>query len=276
MAMRIDHTLKRFYPLQYNIMKRYELTPQQGYVFGYLYNHCQNLKKGGYIGYSDERMAEDLDMTIRTFQREMKVLKDKGLIIVNNEGKRSKVARKSREIYINDEIYLYNSEDVEPEEETATSESKELQVLRQQLEVQTKLIEQLQAQLKAEAIQVTFLGKELIKAGYVTKKQYEKDWKAYNQMLEKFFDIVDLYWFNKALKYITVESKKSTVRNKPGYLFKALQDSALQYQIALKNQELASNGYEPFQDLMKSEAQKDNEHDEEVRRWLIENGFITE
>lgn len=96
----------RFIPLFYEIKENYDLTYQQAGVYGYIFNHCMNLNDKGYVGYSDEKMAAELGLANSTFRREVKVLKDKNLIIIRNPQKRSKKAGDSRMIYINTDVYM--------------------------------------------------------------------------------------------------------------------------------------------------------------------------
>lgn len=96
----------RWYKYFYEIEREFELTAQQTKIFGYIYNHCQSMTDNGYIGYSDEHMAEKLNMTYERFRKELYVLRKKELIIIKNPGKRTKKTGQSRMIYINTAIFL--------------------------------------------------------------------------------------------------------------------------------------------------------------------------
>lgn len=131
--MNINWKSLRYYPYFYSIEKRYELNERQTKVFGYLYNHCINLNDNGFCGYSDERMSQILNIPNRTFQRDLKSLKDKGLITVKNEGRRTKMTGQSREIYLSPNPFLSD---------------KQLSLEEIQLEKKDRKIEQLEKQLE--------------------------------------------------------------------------------------------------------------------------------
>lgn len=96
----------RYIPLITQIQKDYELSYQQAAVYGYLFNHCMNVNKNGYCGYSDQRIADEMNIGYRQFKRELEALKKKNLIITKNPGKRTKKTGESRMLYINTEVYL--------------------------------------------------------------------------------------------------------------------------------------------------------------------------
>ena len=121
----------------YEIQKEFELSAQQTYVYGYFYNHCKNLRDDGWCGYSDERLSKELDMSLRTFQRELETLKKKGLLIVQNPGKRTRRTGKSRMIYINTSVFL--------EEDQISLTDIELENAKKEIERLRKENEDLQA-----------------------------------------------------------------------------------------------------------------------------------
>lgn len=98
--------LGRYYPVHHEILHEYDLNPRQALIFGYLFNHCQQLKNNGYCGYSNERIAKDLNMPKDTFKTELGVLKRKELIVIDNSRRFTKVPGKSRVIYIKSQPFL--------------------------------------------------------------------------------------------------------------------------------------------------------------------------
>lgn len=96
----------RWIKYYYEIQQKFELSAQQTMIYGYLYNHCQNLNDDGYCGYSDQKMADELNVSYERFRKELAVLKNKKLIIIKNPQKRAKKANESRMIYINTEVFL--------------------------------------------------------------------------------------------------------------------------------------------------------------------------
>lgn len=131
--MNINWKSLRYYPYFHGVRKRYELNERQTAIFGYFYNHCINLNDNGFCGYSNEKMSEELNIPVRTFKRDIKELKDKGLITVKNEGRRTKVTGQSREIYLSPNPFLSD---------------KQLSLEEIQLESKERRIEQLEKQLE--------------------------------------------------------------------------------------------------------------------------------
>ena len=103
---RIKLSKLRFKPLIDSIYENFNLTSQQAHVYGYFWNHCMNLNDDGWCGYSDERIAKDLRLGVKTFKRELTVLKNKNLIFIKNPGKRTKRTGESRMIYLNTEYFI--------------------------------------------------------------------------------------------------------------------------------------------------------------------------
>ena len=118
----------RYWQYQYELVAEYGLTHQQGVVYAYLYNHCVNINENGYCGYSDERMANEIKIPYSSFKKELKILKEKNLITVENPGKRTKKTGESRMIYINAEIYIQSEKDI-PQEDT------QIQKLQQEIDI---------------------------------------------------------------------------------------------------------------------------------------------
>ena len=129
----------RWYKYFYEIEREFELTAQQTKIFGYIFNHCQSMTDNGYIGYSDEHMAEKLNMTYERFRKELYVLRKKELIIIKNPGKRTKKTGQSRMIYINTSIFL--------EEEQTTLTDIELENARKENDAIKKENERLRDEL---------------------------------------------------------------------------------------------------------------------------------
>ena len=96
----------RFTPIIDYVRKKFHLTWQQAGVYGFFFNHCQNINDDGWCGYSDEYIAKELELGVRTLQRELETLKSKNLITVKNSGKRTKRTGQSRMIYLNTEIFI--------------------------------------------------------------------------------------------------------------------------------------------------------------------------
>lgn len=104
--MKLNYKLNRYWQYPYELQKKYDLTESETVLFAFLYNHCINLNDAGYCGYSNEKISELTRQPLRTMQRNLKNLKDKKMIIIENPGKRTRIKGKSRMIYINDNIFV--------------------------------------------------------------------------------------------------------------------------------------------------------------------------
>ncbi len=212
----------RYWQLQYELIHNFELTYQQGAVYAYLYNHCININDNGYCGYSDERIAEDLKLANSTCRREIKVLKDKGLIVVENPGKRTKKTGESRMIYINEENYLQSEKEIYREDSQMQRLQQENELLKQQLvELEKKIV-------KDNPSQISFLGLKLVKSGFITGEEYMKECEFYNTILQKFLEDTDFEWVQKSFRYFT-NKKATSIDCYPSYLTACIKSSILHY-----------------------------------------------
>lgn len=212
----------RYWQLQYELIHKYELTYQQGAVYAYLYNHCININDNGYCGYSDERIAEDLKLANSTCRREIKVLKDKGLIVVKNPQKRSKKTGESRMLYINADIYIQSEKEIFPENTQILNLQQENESLKQQIaELEQKIV-------KLNSLQISFLGLNLVKSGFITGEEYMKECDFYNSILQKFLEDTDFGWVQKSFNYFA-NKKAQKIDCYPSYLTSCIKSSVLHY-----------------------------------------------
>jgi len=212
---------QRFWQFQYELVHDYELTCQQGVVYAYLYNHCININDNGYCGYSDERMAKELKIHERTLRRELKVLRDKGLIIVKNPQKRSKRTGESRMFYINADVYI--SQQLDLTDVQNDNLRRENERLRQQNEELEKLIEE-----QRRSVQISHLGLKLVKQGFMSGEDYMVECQFYNTILQKFLEDSDYEWVMKSFAYFT-SKKASEVKDYPSYLASCIKSSMNHY-----------------------------------------------
>lgn len=129
-----------FYPVHYRLIHEYDLNPRQALIFAYLFNHCQGLNNDGYCGYSNERMAKEINIPKDTFKRELSLLRDKGLIVIENPRKFTKKANESRMIYINTSVFL--------EEEQTTLTDIELDNAKKEIERLKEQVDNLSKELQ--------------------------------------------------------------------------------------------------------------------------------
>lgn len=104
--MKFNFRLLRYYPFFFQLREEYDLTESETMLFGFLFNYCINLQDGGYCGYSNENIASKSGIPERTVKRAIQTLKDKGLIVIQNPGRRIKSPGLSRMIYINADLFI--------------------------------------------------------------------------------------------------------------------------------------------------------------------------
>ena len=212
----------RYWQYQYELVAEYDLTHQQGVVYAYLYNHCVNINENGYCGYSDERMAKDIGLHCRTFQRELKVLKDKKLVLIENPNKRTKKTGESRMIFINAEIYIQSEKENSQEDTQIQKLQQEIEVLKQRnIELEQKIA-------NTHPPQVSFLGIKLVKSGFMDGDEYMKECEFYNTLLQKFLENTDFEWVQKSFSYFS-NKKAKNIDCYPSYLTSCIKSSILHY-----------------------------------------------
>lgn len=204
-----------------DIKRDYELTGEQSIVYGFLYNYCINLKgsstKSGWCGLSNENIAESVGVIERTVSRSIKALKDKELIIIENEGKRTRrIALSPKPFYCE-------------ETQKALDEAEMIKVENEQLKKQLKLMNERLLALQEEEPTISYLAKDLINTGYVTKDEYMQHWKDYNMLLEQFQQAVGFIDFNYRLKRVVRNCKNKNIYDKVAYLRGSLINNATDY-----------------------------------------------
>jgi len=173
---------RKYWVFHYELFQEYQLTSRAKEVFSFLYTHCVNYHRDGWCGYSNEAMAEIMGSSDDYIQRGLKELKEKDLIIIENPGSRSKKKETSRRIYINATHFI--SEEV-VESGTKSEFSKLVEQLRKDNEALKKELHQLRVE-QAQMMHITELGKSLIKTGFITEKQYQKQAEELNHILLDF------------------------------------------------------------------------------------------
>ena len=224
----------RFWQLQYELVHEHELTYQQGAVYAYLHNHCININNNGYCGYSDEKMAEDLKLTYRTFKRELGILKQKVLIIIQNPQKRSKKAGQSRMIYINPNNYLMHQQ-----LDITAVKNNNLRLENEKLKRQITELEKKIAQINTDSPKTSYLGILLVKVGFMPEDVYIANIGLVNSYLNYLTEHTDPFWAKKAIDYFAKNSKKTKINCYISYLEKCVFDSILTYDLQKKNQKLS-------------------------------------
>lgn len=209
---KVNFKMHGYVMVHLDIKLKYELNESQALVYGYLYNHCINLKgsttESGWFGFGNEQIAESLGISLRTVANSIKALKDKELIIVENERQRARrIALSPKPFYC---------------EETQKALD-EVEQLKKQLEAKQEELAHYKQQLE-EQYQLSYLAKDLINLGYVTKEEYMTQLKDYNGLLESFNQAVGFTEFYKRLSFVV--SKAKPKYDKFAYLREALIQNA--------------------------------------------------
>lgn len=198
-----------------DIKRDYELTGEQAIIYGFLYNHCINLKgsatESGWCGLSNENIAEAIGITDKTVSRSVKALKDKELIIVENERHRTRrIALSPKPFYCE-------------ETQKALDEVESLKKQLEQAHKQMALMNERLLALQEEQPTISYLAKDLINTGYVSKDEYMQHWKDYNMLLEQFQQAVGFMDFQERLSFVVSRCKKNKdIYDKVAYLRKSL------------------------------------------------------
>ena len=173
---KIKLSMLRFIPIILPIKREFELTIQQAFIYGYIFNHCMNINDDGYCGYSDERMARELSIGYDRFKKELAVLRKKNLIITQNPGRRTKQAGLSRMIWINTEVYLdeqqINLQDVEIEN-----------LLKENERLKKQLQEALQTQIQTHP---NHWLQMIVNAGIIPEQDLQRACEVLNSAYESF------------------------------------------------------------------------------------------
>lgn len=206
----------RYIPLIISIKKEFNLTSQQSEIYGYLFNHCMNLNDDGYCGYSDQHIADELDIAFSTFKRELTKLKEKKLIIVKNSGKRTKKKGESRMIYINTEVYM--------DEVQMDTRDIELENAKKQIKALQKQIEELKG---IKTIDYTIYVMPLLKLEIIEEKDYQA---VYDKIGPLYYDFAILQGhgmgaLDNHIKHIAT-FKGGKIENPVAYLTAALRKYA--------------------------------------------------
>lgn len=211
----------RFIPLIYNIKNEYNLSAQQAMVYGYIFNQCMSINDDGYCGYSDEKMAKELNLGYRTFKRELEVLKNKKLILITNPGRRTKQAGQSRMIYINSDVYL--------EEQQLSLVDLEVEALKKENERLKKQLEEAAAE-KARANVIhgnyytMYLYREFFKRNQISEEQKDEFYAVLSPVYEGLATDYGHSEVMRHISYVLEQSKGTQITNLIGYLTTSIKD----------------------------------------------------
>lgn len=214
----------KFVQVFIGVKKDYELSPSQSILFGYLFNHCINLNNNGYCGHSNERIADDVDSKLTTLKSDLKALKVKELILVKNEGSRSRKVGESREIWINPAIFESGESNEDMVDELQTKDA----IIKHYESVIANLTKQLEdLNTRPTDVTPTAWSKKLVTCGYISKDEYNEAPREYNDLMDAFIHVVnyDLAYLDRALHYLTSWANKTVVKSKTAYLEKFIKDT---------------------------------------------------
>lgn len=183
--MKLKLRNKRFLQYQIEFYQQKELGLSARELYSFIYKHCIEFHDQGWCGLSNEKLAEYLKCTTRTIENNLKELKDKDMIIIENAGKRTKKTGESRQIHINAKNYIAT----EINESEPTGADTELLKI---IERQSKEIAEMQKELNqlnfklSQTTHITELGHSLIRTGFITEEQYQKQAEELNHILLDF------------------------------------------------------------------------------------------
>lgn len=179
--MKLNFKNKRFLQYQLEFYQEKKLSLSARELYSFIYNHCIEFHNQGWCGLNSKKLAEYLKCSIRTIEDNLRELKEKDMIIIENPGKRTKKTGESRQIHINAKNYI--TEEV-PEDgnnellKVIERQSKELEELKK--EISKLRLEQ------AETTYITQLGYSLIQMNFITEEQYKKQAEELNHILFDF------------------------------------------------------------------------------------------
>lgn len=258
--MKLNFKNKRFVQYQLEFYQTKKLTYSSRELYSFIYNHCifySDEKNQGWCGLSNEKLAEKLNTTIRTIENNLKELKDKEMIIIENAGKRTKKTGESRQIHINAKNYI--ATEINDSEPTG-ADSELLKII----ERQSKELAEMQKELNklnfklSQTTHITELGHSLIRTGFISEEQYKSQAEELNRILLDFE-----HWhregreLSKACFNYWNAHKDSYIKNPVRYVLKCIEQS--KKWIKNKDDELDQEEY--YKDLQEK-AERWNSKDE--------------
>jgi len=186
--MKLNFKNKRFLQYQLEFYQEKKLSYTSRELYSFIYNHCifhSGDIHQGWCGLSNEKIGKKLELSPITIKKILKELKDKDMIIIENAGKRTKRTGESRQIHINAKNYIAT----EINENKPTGADTELLKI---IERQSKEIAEMQKELNklnfklSQTTHITELGHSLIRTGFITEDQYQKQAEELNHILLDF------------------------------------------------------------------------------------------
>lgn len=235
--------VNRFLPSFYELGKEYKLDGNTMQVYGYIWNVCMQLNDDGYCGYSDEHIATELGFEVRTFQNHLKKLKDKGLIIVENPGRRTKKNGESRMIRINPLNYIEVEEQMSIQDELIAQKDTEIQALKKQ-------IDELLSAVNDEPPH--WIMTKLYKKGFFTDEEINNAHR-YNVLFEQLLRETNFGWCENMVDLWQVDSK--TVKNKYMYIAEVCNRQVMLFRKSarIEKEETENELYERFKAQYRAE-----------------------
>jgi len=180
-VMKINFKNKRFIQYQLEFYQKKKLDYSTRELYSFIYTHC-HYHDNGWCGFSNEKLAEMVKTSVRTVEDNLKKLRDKEMIIIENPGKRTKKTGESRQIHINAKNYII--EDV-PEAITDNELLKVIEKQNKELEELKKENNQLRFE-QTQSVHITELGHSLIRTGFITEARYQEQAQEINHILLDF------------------------------------------------------------------------------------------
>ena len=210
---------------RWDFKRKYNLTSNDTQVFAFLYRHCQTFKKGEHYwcGLSNENLAIGTDLPVRTLKQSLQTLKNKGLIVIENQG------TGLRKIYLNDALFM--DQDAPSVQEIALTEQnkekeREIERLKSELERVSDIAKRVE-ELEAAAVPNAYVQR-FIEAKYIKKADIPQAVAQLNDLYKAFMFEFGVSELEYHIDYILKELASKQVKNIISYLAKAVGERAKQ------------------------------------------------
>lgn len=252
----------------YALQREYDLTDAETQVFGFIRRHCFTFKKNDHYwcGLSNENLAEATCKKTGALKRCLLTLKEKGLIVIENQG------TGLRKIYLNDALYL--EQDAPSVQEIALTEQnkekdREIEHLKAELERVSAIAKRVE-ELEAAAVPNAYVQR-FIEAKYIKKADIPQAVAQLNDLYKAFMMEFGVSELEYHIDYMLKELASKQVKNVISYLAKAVGERSKQLVTKPKQEKTPKitrnpNKKEDWLDRMQRINQETDEDPEETAR----------
>lgn len=252
----------------YELQREYNLSDAETQVFGFIRRHCFTFKKNNHYwcGLSDTNIAKRTNKSVRMLKRHLSILKEKGLIVIENQG------TGLRKIYLNDALYM--DQDAPSVQEIALTEQnkekeREIERLKAELERVSAIAKRVE-ELEAAAVPNAYVQR-FIEAKYIKKADIPQAVAQLNDLYKAFMMEFGVSELEYHIDYMLKELASKQVKNVISYLAKAVGERSKQLASKLKQEKTPKisqnqNKKEDWLDRMQRMNQEPDEDPEETAR----------